>query len=222
MDSASAIVRKADLSMDELIVKMGRATSSSEETQKIVKTIEEIAFQTNLLALNAAVEAARAGEAGAGFAVVADEVRNLALRAADAAKETGDLLHKTLDQINDSSDQLQETNALFAQLTQNTAKITQLVKEIAQASGEQAEGIAQINRAVAEMDRAVQTTAPNSEESASAAEELSAQADQMRALVFGLLELVRSRKAAEKLLVGTKRARGYGPGRPLSGGAFRA
>ncbi|MDD9301369.1 MAG: CZB domain-containing protein [Desulfobacter sp.] len=82
MKEANGVVKTAHQSMEDI-------TKASEETSKIIKTIDEIAFQTNLLALNAAVEAARAGEAGAGFAVVADEVRNLAMRAADAAKNTG-------------------------------------------------------------------------------------------------------------------------------------
>jgi len=96
MQETSKDVDSASNSMGDLTTSMVDISKASEETQKIIKTIDEIAFQTNLLALNAAVEAARAGEAGAGFAVVAEEVRNLAMRSADAAKNTADLIEDTV------------------------------------------------------------------------------------------------------------------------------
>ena len=108
--------------MSDLTVSMGEISGASEETQKIVKTIDEIAFQTNLLALNAAVEAARAGEAGAGFAVVADEVRNLAMRAAEAAKNTANLIENTVKRVKDGSELVSRTNEAFTQVAENSTE----------------------------------------------------------------------------------------------------
>ncbi len=62
MKEANQVVEWANASMAELTGAMDEFSRASEETSKIIKTIDEIAFQTNLLALNAAVESARAGE----------------------------------------------------------------------------------------------------------------------------------------------------------------
>jgi methyl-accepting chemotaxis protein len=164
MKEANQIIGSANDSMDDLTNSMGEISKASEETQKIVKTIDEIAFQTNLLALNAAVEAARAGEAGAGFAVVADEVRNLAMRAADAAKNTADLIEGTVKRIKDGVDIVGTTNEGFSKVADSSAKVGELLVEIATASNEQAQGIEQVNIAVAQMDKVTQQNAAGSEE----------------------------------------------------------
>ena len=122
MSGTKQVVATANESMGRLTESMGEITRASEETSKIIKTIDEIAFQTNLLALNAAVEAARAGEAGAGFAVVADEVRNLAMRAADAAKNTANLIEGTVKKVKDGSDLVSQTNEAFQQVAGSSAK----------------------------------------------------------------------------------------------------
>ena len=190
MNEAKAVVEKANVQMAQLTEAIGQITRSSEETGKIIKTIDEIAFQTNLLALNAAVEAARAGESGAGFAVVADEVRNLALRSAEAARNTSDLIEKTIKAVRNGNEMTVSTQEAFRANAELSGKISQLVDEIASASEEQAHGIAQVNTAVAEMDKVTQQTAATAEESASAAEEMNAQAQQMRGYVEELAAMV--------------------------------
>ena len=190
MKDANRVVDQANEAMTELTSSIEEITKASEETSKIIKTIDEIAFQTNLLALNAAVEAARAGEAGAGFAVVADEVRNLALRAADAARNTASLIEGTLKKVEGGSELVDRTNSEFKCVAESASKVGELVAEIAEASREQAQGIEQINKAVADMDRVVQQVAANGEESASASEEMHAQAEQMRQIVNELIYLV--------------------------------
>ena len=190
MEESKQIVGSANASMTEMVTSMQEITKASEETSKIIKTIDEIAFQTNLLALNAAVEAARAGEAGAGFAVVADEVRNLAMRAAEAAKNTSDLIEGTTKKVQDGSTLVERTNEEFSKVEQSAMKVAELIGEIAAASREQSEGIDQVNVAVNDMDKVTQQNAANAEESASSSEEMNAQAEQMKLMVDELVTLV--------------------------------
>jgi methyl-accepting chemotaxis protein len=190
MAEVKEIVGKVNKNMGDMAVAIEKINSSSHETDKIVKTIDEIAFQTNLLALNAAVEAARAGEAGAGFAVVADEVRNLALRAADAAKNTAKRIGDTIKAVKEGNDITLATQASFKENMEISSKVSALVEEIAEASGEQTQGIEQVNNAVAEMDKLTQQNASGAEESASVAQEMNSQAENMKSFVQDLIELV--------------------------------
>ncbi len=156
MKDVSRVMTQADTAMKDLTLSMADITRASEDTSKIVKTIDEIAFQTNLLALNAAVEAARAGEAGAGFAVVADEVRNLAMRSAESAKNTADMIENTVKKIQYGSELVSKTNAAFIDASSRVTKVAGIMNEIASASTDQAQGIGDVNKAVGEIDQLLQ------------------------------------------------------------------
>ena len=186
MSQAGEVVSQANDSMRELKEAMEKITTASDETAKIIKTIDEIAFQTNLLALNAAVEAARAGEAGAGFAVVADEVRNLAMRAAEAAQSTAGLIEENLGHIKKGSALVKGTDQVFTQVAENSSQVAVLISEIASAAGEQTEGIGQISKAATEVDRVTQQVASNAEELAASSEELTAQSQVMKTIMSRL------------------------------------
>jgi len=190
MTKARQVVERVGGHVNTMTEAIEEVYRSSDETGKIIKTIDEIAFQTNLLALNAAVEAARAGEAGAGFAVVADEVRNLAVRASEAAHTTSSLIAATIATVHKSSELTAQTKSAFMENILLTENAGSLIDEIAAASQEQAQGIEQISKAVSEMDKVVQHNAASAEQSSAAAEEMNSQAIQMKQYADDLAHII--------------------------------
>ncbi len=191
------LIKRTDKFMADLMTSMGDISKASQETYKIVKTIDEIAFQTNLLALNAAVEAARAGSAGVGFAVVADEVRNLALRSAGAAKNTSALIAETVEKIKEGSNITSDTIEAFKAVAKDAASMKELMTEIAAASDNQAKGTEQINVGISEMDQITQQNAATAEEGASSSIGMKERAEEMKRMVDALSVLIRGVKKGE-------------------------
>jgi methyl-accepting chemotaxis protein len=181
--AASQAAISGGQSMMQLSEAMNQIKSASDRTAAIVRTIDEIAFQTNLLALNAAVEAARAGDAGKGFAVVAEEVRGLAMRSAEAARSTSEMIADAVRSADQGVELNEGVAKSFATIQSQVGRVVEVMGEISAATSAQAEGVAGVNQMVEELSRTTQQNAATTEQSASAALELNGQATSLRELV---------------------------------------
>lgn len=195
---AAKAAKNGQEKMNKMSISMEQINANSEKTQKVVKTIDDIAFQTNLLALNAAVEAARAGVHGKGFAVVAEEVRNLAARSAKAAAETSELIEMSNKEIQGGVEISKQTGEALTEISENVSKTNDLVGEIAAASNEQAQGIKQVNQGLSQVDQVTQQNTANAEETASSSEEMSSQANMLQQLV-GKFKLKNKKETVAKI-----------------------
>ncbi|MDR2651807.1 MAG: methyl-accepting chemotaxis protein [Prevotellaceae bacterium] len=182
-NNTTQVAAEGQKAMTQMNEAMLRITKNSEEIQRVIKVIDDIAFQTNLLALNAAVEAARAGAHGKGFAVVAEEVRNLAARSAKAARETTELISTSGHDIDIGGEVATHTSNVLNKIVEQVKQTAEIVGKIAIASNEQAQGVAQVSIGLNQIDAVTQQNTAAAEESASAANEMSSMAAKLQDLV---------------------------------------
>ena len=169
---------------------MAEINIAFQKINKIVRSIDEIAFETNLLSLNASLEASDAGVNGKRFSVVAEEVRLLSEKASEAAHETVQLIEGANQRIQSGNEIATSLKNSFSEVEEGATNIANLVGEIRAASSEQAQGCQHVNRALAHLDQSTQGNAASAQQASASAEELAAQANHMREIVAQLNELI--------------------------------
>lgn len=215
-DSLQTVAETGQEAMGRMTQAIEKIKDSSDQTARIIKTIDEIAFQTNLLALNAAVEAARAGDAGKGFAVVAEEVRNLAKRSADSAKDTSELIAQSQINANGGVDVTKEVTAILSEVVTGVSRVSDLIDSVSTSNEEQSRSVTEINKAVGQLDQVTQSNAANAEETASASEELSGQARELSGMVQTLGSIIKGGSAEFSPVDPAPTARKHTPSAPMA------
>ncbi len=178
-----AQIQNSNDEMTQLLAAVKEIEEMSADIQKIVGTIDSIAFQTNILALNASVEAARAGDSGKGFAVVADEVGNLASKSGEASKRTSELIDKCISSINHAKKCADTTFECLVNIVSDSGEISKAFGDISADTSEQAEKSQNIQREITQISDVVQNNTATAEETAASSDALLAQAADLDNLV---------------------------------------
>jgi methyl-accepting chemotaxis protein len=176
-NQAQAAAKAGVADMDRALTELEAIEQSNQNVVRVIRQVDEIAFQTNLLSLNASVEAARAGSAGLGFAVVADEVRRLALRSADAAKNTTEMITRSIEDSKRGVELSRKVRGSLDEILASGTSVNLAVDEISVASQRQQEGVTQINAAMHQIANVTQSMAAQAQQSSASSTMLSHQAE---------------------------------------------
>ena len=174
-------IHKSNNSMKKMLEAMIKISNNSKEISTIIKTIDDIAFQTKILAINAAIEAAKAGEQGRGFAVVAAEVRTLALKSAEAAKTTSELIENSITDVQTGEEIVNSTVKMLNTVVENAEIIDNIIIQIAKMNEIQKDKLEEINYNMSNITKVVKTTAITAEQAASASKKLAHQSATLKA-----------------------------------------
>ena len=126
--------------------------------------------------------------------VVADEVRSLAQRAAEAARNSGDIIEKTVTDVGKGVGLVTLAHGAFSEVAQAIAGGSTVVSQIAASSEEQARGIGSIGQAIARIETVTQSNAANAHETAEAATAMSGQVQTTRHHLDELVAVVGMRR----------------------------
>ncbi|MGN1281217.1 MAG: methyl-accepting chemotaxis protein [Succinivibrio sp.] len=170
----------------QLILELGKKT---DEINKIISTIEDIASQTNLLALNAAIEAARAGEHGKGFAVVADEVRALAVRTAEATKEISTMITTVNGDVKAANESITDTVSKMQVIADNAGALLEALDVITSKIGDVNMQITQIASATEQQSGTAKEMSSNLQTIKVLTQEMAEQSASTDSITRGFAEL---------------------------------